>query len=85
MWTTSPSEQCSSAVWPRGTARTVAKRSSLSEYQANAVNGRSHVEALSSALAAFGAAALKGIEQANERGGLDTADLLSKVSRGSDR
>src|SRR6266498_182983 len=34
-----------------GTARTVAKRSSLSEYAANAVDGRSHVEALSTALA----------------------------------
>ena len=49
-----------------GTARTAAKRSSLAEYPAKAVDGRSHVEALSSALAAFGAAARKGIEQANE-------------------
>src|SRR5437016_12800235 len=30
-----------------GTARMVAKRSSLSEYPANAADGRSHVEALS--------------------------------------
>src|SRR5260370_18748349 len=36
-----------------GTARSAAKRSSLSEYPANTVDGRSHVEALSSALAAF--------------------------------
>src|SRR6201997_1594579 len=36
-----------------GTARMVAKRSSLSEYPAKAVDGRSHVEALSSALAAL--------------------------------
>src|SRR5262249_48568134 len=43
-----------------GTARMVARRSSLAEYPANAVDGRSHVEALSSALAAFGAAARKG-------------------------
>src|SRR5499433_1418897 len=34
-----------------GTARAVAKRSTLREYPANAVDGRSHVEALSSALA----------------------------------
>src|SRR5438128_4076317 len=53
-----------------GTARTVAKRSSLAEYPANAVDGRSHVEALSTALAAFGRAARNGIEQANERGDL---------------
>src|SRR5262245_43843625 len=46
-----------------GTARTVAKRSSLSEYPAKAVDGPSHVEALSSALAAFRTAARKGIEK----------------------
>src|SRR6185436_6797434 len=34
-----------------GTARTVATRSSLSEYPPNAADGRSHVEALSTALA----------------------------------
>src|SRR6478735_6974615 len=37
-----------------GTARLVAKRSSLSEYGAKGPDGREHVEALSSALAAFG-------------------------------
>src|ERR1700719_4405922 len=47
-----------------GTARTVAKRSSLAEYPAKAVDGRSHVEALSSALAAFGKAARQAITQA---------------------
>src|SRR5580698_6296918 len=40
-----------------GTARMVAKRSTLAEYPAKAVDGRSHVEALSSAVAAFGLAA----------------------------
>ena len=68
-----------------GTARTVAKRSSLDEYPAKAVDGRSHVEALSSALAAFGAAARKGIDQANELGDLDTADLFTEISRGIDK
>jgi starvation-inducible DNA-binding protein len=68
-----------------GTARTVAKRSSLPEYPANTVDGRSHVEALSSALAAFGAAARKGIDQSNDLGDLDTADLFTEVSRGIDK
>jgi starvation-inducible DNA-binding protein len=68
-----------------GTARMVAKRSSLAEYPAQAVGGRGHVEALSSALAAFGAAARKGIDQANELGDLDTADLFTEVSRGIDK
>jgi starvation-inducible DNA-binding protein len=68
-----------------GTARMVAKRSALAEYPANAVDGRSHVEALSSALASFGKAARKAIEEANESGDLDTADLFTEVSRGIDK
>ncbi len=68
-----------------GTARMVAKRSSLAEYPARAVDGRGHIEALSSALAAFGAAARKGIDRANELGDLDTADLFTEVSRGIDK
>src|SRR5437660_8218591 len=68
-----------------GTARMVAKRSSLAEYPASAVDGRSHVEALSSALAAFGKSARKAIDQANELNDLDTADLFTEVSRGIDK
>jgi starvation-inducible DNA-binding protein len=68
-----------------GTARMVAKRSSLTEYPAHAVDGRSHVEALSSALAAFGKAARKGIDQADELGDQDTADIFTEVSRGVDK
>ena len=68
-----------------GTARAVAKRSSLAEYPAKVVDGRGHVEALSSALAAFAAAARKAIGQANELGDLDTADLFTEVSRGTDK
>src|SRR6266699_3732785 len=58
-----------------GTARIAAKRSSLHEYPPNAVDGPSHVEALSSALAAFGKSVRKAIETANEFRDLDTADL----------
>jgi starvation-inducible DNA-binding protein len=68
-----------------GTARMVAKRSSLAEYPANAVDGRSHVEALTSALATFGKATRKAIHDANELGDLDTADLFTEVSRGIDK
>jgi starvation-inducible DNA-binding protein len=69
----------------QGTARMAASRSSLAEYPANAVDGRSHVDALSSALAAFGKAARKTIDQANELNDLDTADLFTEVSRGIDK
>jgi starvation-inducible DNA-binding protein len=68
-----------------GTARMAAKRSALTEYPAAAVDGRSHVEALSSVLAAFGKAARKAIDQANELSDLDTADLFTEVSRGIDK
>ena len=37
-----------------GTVRMAAKRTSLSEYPTNTADGRSHVEALSSVMAAFG-------------------------------
>jgi starvation-inducible DNA-binding protein len=67
-----------------GTARIVARRSALAEYPA-AVDGRSHVEALSSALAAFGQSVRKAIDEANELGDLDTADLFTEVSRGIDK
>jgi starvation-inducible DNA-binding protein len=54
-----------------GTARMVVKPSTLREYPAHAVGGHSHVDALSAALAAFGTAARKAIDQANELGDLD--------------
>jgi starvation-inducible DNA-binding protein len=67
-----------------GTARIVARRSALAEYPA-AVDGRGHVEALSSALAAFGQSVRKAIDEANELGDLDTADIFTEVSRGIDK
>jgi starvation-inducible DNA-binding protein len=68
-----------------GTVRTVAMRSSLAEYSASGADGRSHVDALSSALAAFGKAARKAIDEAHELGDLDTADLFTEISRGIDK
>ena len=68
-----------------GTARMVAQRSALAEYPTKTVDGRGHVEALSSALAAFGKAARHAIDQSNDLGDLDTADLFTEVSRGIDK
>jgi starvation-inducible DNA-binding protein len=68
-----------------GTARMAATRSSLGEYPAKTVDGTSHVEALSSALAAFGKSARKAIEEANDLGDLDTADVFTEISRGVDK
>lgn len=68
-----------------GTARMAAKRSTLSEYPAHLAEGKGHVEALSSVLAAFGKSARKAITEANDLGDLDTADLFTEVSRGIDK
>jgi starvation-inducible DNA-binding protein len=65
-----------------GTARMAAQRSSLGEYPTNAVDGHAHVEALSSALAAFGKSVRKAIDDSND---LDTADLFTEISRGIDK
>jgi starvation-inducible DNA-binding protein len=68
-----------------GTARSVAKRSSLAEYGAKGAGGRDHVEALSSALAAFGKGARAAINQSNDAGDADTADIFTEISRGTDK
>jgi starvation-inducible DNA-binding protein len=57
----------------------------LAEYPATAVNGSSHVEALSSVLAAFGKASRQAINTANDIGDLGTTDLFTEVSRGIDK
>ena len=68
-----------------GTLRMAAGRSSLGEYPAKAVDGRSHVEALSSVLAAFGKAVRQAITRANDLGDLDTADMFTEISCGIDK
>jgi starvation-inducible DNA-binding protein len=68
-----------------GTARMAAKRSSLSEYPTKTVDGRSHVEALSSVLAAFGKSVRQAITDANDLGDLDTANMFTEISCGIDK
>jgi starvation-inducible DNA-binding protein len=68
-----------------GTARMAAKHSTLPEYPADVADGRSHVEALSSALASFGKVARRAIDESNELRDMDTADLFTEVSRGIDK
>ena len=67
-----------------GTARMVARSSSLAEYP-HAVEGREHVEALSNALAAFGKSARAAIDQAEKLNDTVTVDLFTEVSRGTDQ
>jgi starvation-inducible DNA-binding protein len=67
-----------------GTARQVAALSTLSEYPA-VRDGRQHVEAVSSALAAFGKLVRAAIDESERLGDRDTADLFTEVSRGVDK
>jgi starvation-inducible DNA-binding protein len=46
---------------------------------------RGHVEALSSALAAYGTSIRRAIEQADALGDKDTADICTEISRGIDK
>jgi len=68
-----------------GTIRLAAKRSSLAEYPLNLVEGRAHVEALSSALAAFGKLARKAIDQTAELGDQATSDIFTEIVRENDK
>ena len=68
-----------------GTARTAAKRSSLADYGATGPDGREHVQALSTALAAFGKSARAAIAKCNDLNDADTADVLTEISRGVDK
>ena len=69
-----------------GTARIVAKRSSLPEYPAvRGGDGREHVAALSAVLSAFGKLVRAEIDRSNELSDADTADLFTEVSRGIDK
>jgi starvation-inducible DNA-binding protein len=68
-----------------GTARSIVQRSQLSEYPLNLSNGRDHVQAVSSALAAFGKLARQAIDTSDELRDKDTADIFTEISRGTDK
>ena len=68
-----------------GTARMVAERSTLDEYPHGLAGGEGHVDALSSALAAFGSGTRKAIDQVDELEDADTVDILTEISRGIDK
>ena len=68
-----------------GTARSVVRHSSLPEYAAKGPNGRDHADALSTALASFGASARRAIAQSDQLGDADTTDIFTEISRGTDK
>lgn len=68
-----------------GTVRLAAQNSSLSEYPHEITDGPAHVDALSTALADFGKAVRKGIDEASDLGDQDTADIFTEISREIDK
>ena len=68
-----------------GTVRLAAENSTLTEYPHEITDGAAHVDALSTALADFGKAVRKGIDEAADLGDQDTADIFTEVSREIDK
>jgi starvation-inducible DNA-binding protein len=68
-----------------GTARTVAKASTLAEYAGKGGEGHVHVDALANAIAAFGKNSRAAIATSDEIEDADTADIFTEVSRGLDK
>lgn len=68
---------------PHGTIRAAAKTTSLPEYPLDASDGMDHIEALSTALAAFGNKVREDIGTTDplDKG---TSDMFTEISRGTD-
>jgi len=68
-----------------GTIQVATTRTGLKAYPLTLVEERDHIEALSSALAAYGTSVRLAIEQTDALGDKDTADICTEISRGIDR
>lgn len=68
-----------------GTVRVAAQTSTLAEYPLEITDGAAHVDALSTALADFGKKVRADIDETDELGDADTADLFTGISRAIDK
>ena len=68
-----------------GTIQVATARTGLKAYPLTLAEGQEHVEALSSALAAYGTSVCRGIAQADALGDTDTADIFTEIARGVDK
>ncbi|MEM7773030.1 MAG: DNA starvation/stationary phase protection protein Dps [Cyanobacteria bacterium P01_E01_bin.6] len=68
-----------------GTARIAAAESILPEYPLDAVDGAEHVTALAVRFAAYGKHIREAIDQTDDLGDADTADLYTEISRTIDK
>ena len=67
-----------------GTIQVATARTGLKAYPLTLAEERAHVEARSSALAAYSTSIRQGIEQADARGDRGTADIVTEILRGVD-
>jgi starvation-inducible DNA-binding protein len=68
-----------------GTIQDATTRTGLNAYLLALTEERHHVEALSSALAAYGTGVRRAIDQTDALGDQDTADVFTEISRGVDK
>ena len=68
-----------------GTLGSVARRTTLKGYPEEITEGLAHVDALSAALADYGARVRAAIAASDELGDADTADLFTGISRETDK
>ncbi|HUC71371.1 MAG TPA: DNA starvation/stationary phase protection protein Dps [Stellaceae bacterium] len=68
-----------------GTIQVAVDRSFLEPYKLGVAGEREHLAAVTAALAAFGDAARKAIDEAAGVGDQDTSDVFTEVSRGIDK
>ncbi len=68
-----------------GTARMAAAASTLPEYPTQATDGHQHLEAVVERMAIYAKNVREGIDQADDLGDKDTADLFTNISRTVDK
>ena len=68
-----------------GTLAAVSRKTTLKPYPSDIVDGAQHVDALSSAVADFGAKVRKAIDDSARAGDADTSDLFTGISREIDK
>ena len=69
----------------RGTIATVSRATSLKPYPSDIADGAQHVDALSGAVADFGAKVRKAIDESARAGDAGTSDLFTGISREIDK
>ena len=68
-----------------GTVAAVSRKTTLKPYPTDIIDGVQHVDALSSAVADFGAKVRKAIDDSARAGDADTSDLFTGISREIDK